>query len=121
MTPSANPPGPLAKILAAIILALLLGLGFMFSLVLLALIPFIALAVWAWFWWKTRELRKLMREQGPGFSMGGQSMGGAPMRGEVIDGEAVVIRENEASDADESSAASDAREPRLLPRDDRKP
>lgn len=117
MTPSANPPGPLAKILAAIILALLLGLGFMFSLVLLALIPFIALAVWAWFWWKTRELRKLMREQGPGFGMGSQSMGDASMRGEVIDGEAVVVRENEGGDL----GAGESREPRLLPRDDLKP
>ena len=117
MTPSANPPGPLAKILAAIVLALLLGLGFMFSLLLLALIPFVALAVWAWFWWKTRELRKLMREQGPGFSMGGQPMGGASMRGEVIYGEAVVVRENEESDL----GAGDLLEPRLLPRDERQP
>lgn len=117
MMPPANPPGPLARILAAIVLALLLGLGFMFSLVLLALIPFVAFAVWAWFWWKTRELRKLMREQGPGFSMGGPAMGGAPMRGEVIDGEAVVVRENEDGDF----GAGDSREPRLSPRDDRKP
>ena len=67
----------LTKIIAALAGMILLVLAFMFSLVILVLIAFAGLAVWAWFWWKTRELRKAMRQR--------------PADGHVIDGEAVVV------------------------------
>lgn len=56
---------------------ILLVLGFMFSLVILALIAVAGLAAWGWFWWKTRELRKAMKQH--------------PAGGHVIDGEAIVV------------------------------
>lgn len=111
--PSAQAPGPLAKAVSLIVLALLLVLGFTFSLVLLAVIPVIALVAGGWFWWKTRALRRLLREQAaaggrPGFAAGsGFNAGTGYGAGDIIEGEAVVVHENGA-----------AGEPKILPRDD---
>ena len=70
------------------ILALLLGtvflvLGFLFSIVLLFVFVGLALAVWGFFWWKTRKLRREMRENRP--------------RGNVIEGEVIVVDESESA------------------------
>jgi UPF0716 family protein affecting phage T7 exclusion len=73
----AGEPSLLTRILAAIAGAILLVLGFMFSLVILVLIAVAGLAAWGWFWWKTRELRKAMKQR--------------PAGGHVIDGEAIVV------------------------------
>ena len=59
--------------------AILLILGFMFSVVVLAVIAVLGLAVWGYVWWKTRKLRRAMQEQSPD--------------GQVIDGEAIVVEE----------------------------
>ena len=69
----------LKNVLALITGTIVLVLGFLFSLVFIAI--FIALGVLAggYFWWKTRKLRKAMRAQAPG--------------GRVIDGEVVVVDE----------------------------
>jgi membrane protein implicated in regulation of membrane protease activity len=75
----AREPGLLAKVLAALAAAILLVLGFMFSLVILALAVVAGLAAWGWFWWKTRELRKTMPQH--------------PVDGHVIEGEAIVVDE----------------------------
>jgi len=79
----AREPGLLAKILAALAAAILLVLGFMFSLVILALAVVAGLAAWGWFWWKTRELRKAMSQR--------------PADGHVIEGEAIVVDEYQSS------------------------
>jgi uncharacterized protein HemX len=82
-----QPPGLLGKILAFVVGAGFLVLAFMFSLVALAVIVVVGLGVWGWLWWKTRAIRKQMREQ-----MNEQSTTAAPARdGFVIEGE--VIRE----------------------------
>lgn len=62
--------------------AVLLVLGFVFSLVALAVIVVLGLAVWAYLWWKTRKLRRTMKEQTPG--------------GRIIDGEATLVDEYRA-------------------------
>jgi membrane protein implicated in regulation of membrane protease activity len=59
---------------------ILLVLGFMFSVILFAVIAFLGLALWGYLAWKTRKLRRAMREQ-------------ASSNGQVIDGEAVVVEE----------------------------
>ena len=64
--------------------AVLLVVGEMFSVVVLAIILVVGMAVWAYLWWRTRELRRTMRTQG---WAGGQ--------GQVIEGEAVVVRDTE--------------------------
>ena len=69
----------LRNILALVTGTIVLILGFVFSLIFIAI--FVALGVLAggFFWWKTRKLRKAMREQTPG--------------GHVIEGEVVVVDE----------------------------
>jgi hypothetical protein len=58
---------------------ILLVLGFMFSVILFAVIAVLGLALWGYIRWKTRTLRHAMQEQAP--------------NGHVIDGEAVVVEE----------------------------
>lgn len=82
MTPDSPPPGPLARLFAAIAGALLLVLGFMFSVVLLAVLAVLGLAAWGYFWWKTRALRQAVRERAQ-----------QPADGAIIEGEAVVVEE----------------------------
>lgn len=87
MTQSAPASTPLGKALAFVIGAVLLALGFMFSIVLVAVL---GLAVGGWFFWKTRHLRKAMREAG--------AMRSPPADGNVIEGEAVVVEEYRVSE-----------------------
>ena len=67
------------NVLALLTGAILLILGFLFSVVVLAVIAVLGLAVWGYLWWKTRKLRRTMQEHVPD--------------GRVIDGEAVVVEE----------------------------
>lgn len=68
------------NILALLAGAVLLVLGFLFSVVLLLLFVGLALAVWGFLWWKTRKLRREMRER--------------PTGGHVIEGEVIVVDES---------------------------
>lgn len=77
-------PGLLGKVLGMVAGAVLLVLGVMFSAVLLILLVVAGLAAWAYFWWKTRELRRTLRER--------------PSDGHVIEGEAVVVEERAAAE-----------------------
>ena len=65
--------------------AILLVLGFMFSLVLLGILLVVGFALGAWFFWKTRHLRKAMREA--------NATAAPAADGTVIEGEAVVVEE----------------------------
>ncbi|CAD6553696.1 hypothetical protein LMG28727_05569 [Paraburkholderia kirstenboschensis] len=59
-------PGPrslLAKVLAVVIGAALLVVGFAVSLVMLAVVLGAGVVIGAFVWWKTRDLRKQLREQ----------------------------------------------------------
>lgn len=82
-------PGPLGKLLALLVGAVLLVLGFMFSVVILAIVAVVGLVAFGWFWWRTRELRKVMREQAAAQA----TRGPVPAEGEIIEGEAVVVEE----------------------------
>ena len=86
-----GPTGLLGKLVTAIVGAVLLVLGFMFSVVLIAIVVAVGLGVWAWFWWKTRKIRQQLNEQmrehaanSPHSSRGD---------GHVIEGEAVIVEE----------------------------
>lgn len=60
-----SPPGspsPLRKLVAFVVTAGLVGLVLMFSVVLLAVILVVATIAWGYLWWKSRELRKRMRD-----------------------------------------------------------
>lgn len=58
---------------------ILLVLGFMFSVVILAVIALLGLCALGYVWWKTRKLRQAIRAQDAG--------------SQIINGEAVVIEE----------------------------
>lgn len=79
-----QPAGLLGKMLAFVLSATLLVLGFMFSLVALAVIAVGGLALGGWLWWKTRRLRQQLR----------QASATTADDGYVIEGE--VIRDYEA-------------------------
>lgn len=88
--------GPLGKIFAALIGAALLVLGLMFSVVIIAVAIAFGLVIWGWMWWKTRALRRQMRDQmearmaaGEGASAPYPDGGAAPSSGRVIEGEVI--------------------------------
>ena len=84
-----TPPGPLAKVAAFVLSAAFMVLAFMFSLVALAVVAVLGVALGGWLWWKTRAMRKQMQQM----REAAQQMGGEqPVRSDqVIEGE--FIRE----------------------------
>lgn len=58
-----QPTGFFGKLLAALATAGLLVLGLMFSVVVVAVALVVGLLFWGWMWWRTRDLRRRMREQ----------------------------------------------------------
>ena len=78
----ARPMSVWQKIVAAVVGGGVFILALMFSVVLFAVVVTVGLAAWGYLWWKTRNLRKQMRDN--------------PPDGLVIEG--VVIREGEVED-----------------------
>lgn len=74
-----RPGSPLQKIVATMVGLALLGLGLMFSVVMIPIVALLALLGWSYFHWKTRGLRQAMAERMRDTS--------------VIEGEATVVRE----------------------------
>lgn len=95
------PTSLLGKVFALIAGVILLVLGFMFSVVLLVVFVAFGLLLGAWFFWKTRHLRKAMREAGP--------IRNPPADGNVIEGESIIVEEYRGSETP------------VLPDDTRKP
>jgi hypothetical protein len=79
---SAPPPGLLGRIVGSVITAAVLVVAFTFSVLIFTAIAAVALVAGSYLWWKTRALRRQLRER--------------PRGGHVIDGE--VIREAEPQD-----------------------
>lgn len=77
--PGARPRGPLARALGWVVGGALLGLALMFSLIAFVLVCTAGLIFAGYVMWKTRALRRRMREHPPG--------------GNVIEGE--VVRETD--------------------------
>lgn len=87
-----QPVGPVQKLLTVAVGLSFLALGLMFSAVILLAGVAIGLIVWGYLWWRTRELRRVMR--------GAQSTAyrsPPPSGGDVIEGEAVLVEEIRAS------------------------
>lgn len=68
-------PNLLQKIGAVIAVIAFFTIALLFSVVFFAAAVTLGLAAWVYFWWKTRKLRKVMRENPPG---------GLVIEGEVI-------------------------------------
>lgn len=80
----------LSKALAFIVTALLIVVGLMFSAMLIAFIVVAGLVVFSWLWWKTRALRKLMREQAVDVAANdAEVFKGEVFEGEIIEGEVI--------------------------------
>lgn len=82
--------GFLQKLVATLLAIALLILGVMFSLVLLSVLAVAGLIVGGYLFWKTRALRKAMKEA---------TVQQAASDGAVIEGEAIVVREDRQVDA----------------------
>jgi hypothetical protein len=98
-----NSPGLLRKTVAVITMVVLAGVVLMFSAILLAVILIIVVFGGTYLWWKTRALRKLMKEQMQGFPPQGAAMRsdafvGEVFEGEVIEGEAILVDESSAKE-----------------------
>lgn len=85
---SVPPSGPVGKFLAAIVGLLALAAAVMFSLVFVVVVVVAGLIAWGYFWWKTRALRRQLRDQRPAASSASDEH---PPSGEVIEGEAVRV------------------------------
>lgn len=67
----------------------LAGVALMFSAVLLVFLLITGALAFAFVWWKTRELRKQMREQMKNFPPRDTNMDAEVFRGEVFKGEVI--------------------------------
>jgi len=88
-----NQPSLIGRLVALIATATLIVLGLMFSAVLLVFIVTAGALGFAWLWWKTRTMRRLMREQQQ--RMAAEQSYGEVFKGNVYDGEIIegeVIR-----------------------------
>jgi hypothetical protein len=72
---SGEPPGLVSRIVAFVVTVALVGVALMFSVVLFAVVLTVGMVAWGYLWWRTRELRRQMREHPPG---------GIVIEGEVI-------------------------------------
>lgn len=62
---SPNSPGLLRKALAVVMMVVLAAVALMFSAILLTVLLVVVVFGGAYLWWKTRELRRLMRNFSP--------------------------------------------------------
>ena len=91
--PGQKPKSPLTRILAAIISLIVLGLALTFSLVFFAILIVVGVIMWLYFWWKTRQLRKIIRENSQAANMensySSESSEGSD--GLIIEGDAIRL------------------------------
>ena len=80
-------PGPLARILNALLSVVLLVVGFFFSLVAFAVAAVVGTLGAAWLWWKTRAMRRQIEEQlaqQPAFQANETAFDGHIIEGEAV-------------------------------------
>jgi len=91
------PGGVLGRVAAFIGTVILAGIALLFGTVLFALVIAAGMIVWGYFWWKTRDLRKQLREQFDR-SRAYQTTERPPAGADILEGE--VIREIRADGED---------------------
>ncbi len=87
---SVKPVGWLKKIIVFVLTAALAVLALMFSALLLAVILIVGALVLAYVWWKTRELRRIMKHMRD-FSARETGAPSEDFRGQVIEGEVIRV------------------------------
>jgi flagellar motor component MotA len=83
----AKPLGLLRKLAALVVTVALVGFALMFSAVLLVIIVVVGTIAGAFLWWKTRELRKQLRNFTPRKAVRETKMSGD----EVFEGEVIRV------------------------------
>ena len=97
-------PNLLRNLAAIIVTATVIGLTLMFSVVVFTFILVAGTIAWAYLWWKTRKLRKQMRD----FPARGAAMESEVIEGEVIDGEVIsVVVTHETKDLSANNRRAD--------------
>lgn len=89
-------PYPFRKLATAVATVAVFSLALMFSAVLIAIMLVVGTIAGGYFWWKTRELRRQMRNQPPQGVVMGEAMNEVErdvIRGEIIEGEVIVVDE----------------------------
>lgn len=92
---SATPPSLWQKIVGGVVMVGVFALALTFSVALFAVVITVGAVAWGYFWWKTRAVRKAMREH-MAAEMEARRAAGAGTRGLIIEGE--VIREVKVED-----------------------
>jgi hypothetical protein len=84
---NAESPSLLRKVAGFVVTAALIGLVLMLSALLVIVILTAGAMTWGYLWWKTRDLRKQMRQHP---SVDGMN-DGEVIRGKVIEGEVIRV------------------------------
>jgi hypothetical protein len=97
---SSNRPGLLQKAGAVVATVAVVGVAVMFSAVLLAGLLVVVVFGGAYLWWKTREVRKLMKAQmqdlqARSATVQGETFKGETFEGEVIEGEVIRVEKSQ--------------------------
>jgi hypothetical protein len=87
----ARSTGLLRKLAALIVTVAMVGIVLMFSAALFAIIIVAGAIAWAYLWWKTRELRKQMRDLPPREVVREEKMS----EGNVFEGVAIRVVDSE--------------------------
>ena len=90
-----QPQSVFGKLLTLVFGGAFLVLAFMFSLVALAIVAVGGMLLWGWLWWKTRAVRKLIREQGITPESMARGNGRSDSGGYIIEGEAIRETDDE--------------------------
>ena len=89
-----SPSNPIRKIAGWIVTLAVIGMTLMFSVVVFAVILVVGTIGLVVLWWKTRELRRQMRDfQARAATMQSNVAEGEIISGEVIEGEAIRVDE----------------------------
>jgi uncharacterized protein YneF (UPF0154 family) len=92
--PSANFPNPIRKLAAVVATVAAISLAFMFSVVVISIVLVVGTIAWGYLWWKTRELRKQMRNfPPPNMQMENEVFRDEESKGVVIEGEVIRVDE----------------------------
>jgi hypothetical protein len=91
---TANSPSLLRRVARLVVAIALIGLVLMFSALLFIVVLTAGTMVLGYLWWKTRDLRKQMRNH----PLGDEVIRGEVIEGEIIEGEVIRVIDSRAGE-----------------------
>jgi len=91
---TANSPSLLRRVARLVVAIALIGLVLMFSALLFIVVLTAGTMVLGYLWWKTRDLRKQMRNH----PLGDEVIRGEVIEGEIIEGEVIRVIDSRADE-----------------------